>query len=172
VFVWIDQYIVDGIVAKLTAFVVQASGHVLRLMQTGRIQAYAAVMMIGTASLGWFFTMPQVKAHVDRDDVSGHYVVIATPGLGYEYRWDADADGKPDAENFSDKKSVELTLDVGESRAVRLEVKNAFGRVGSGTVTLMRPKAEEPKSTAGLEPTQGDPAAAAKMALLGREIVK
>ena len=171
VFVWIDQYVVDGIVAKLTAFVVQASGHVLRLVQTGRIQTYAAVMMIGTASLGWFFTMPQVKAHVDRDDASGHYVVIAAPGLGYEYRWDADADGKPDAEAFSDKKSVELTLGVGESRAVRLEVKNAFGRVGSHTLTLARPKPEEPKITARLAPARefGVPA---KMAALGREVLK
>lgn len=172
-FVWIDEYIVDGIIAKLTSFVVQASGHLLRLLQTGRIQTYAAVMVVGTAGLGWFFTVPQVKAHVDRDDVSGRYVVSAAPGLGYEYRWDANADGKPDAEDFSDKKSVELTLDVGESRAVLLEVRNAFGRVKARTVTLTRPKAEEPKTTAALGPVPHEPGGgAARMAVLGREVLR
>jgi NADH-quinone oxidoreductase subunit L len=151
VFVWIDKWVVDGIVARFTSWVVAVSGHLLRLMQTGRIQAYSAVMMVGTACLGWFFTMPQAKAHVERDDASGHYTVVAAPGLGYAYRWDADADGKPDSSDFSEKKSVELSLGVGDSKKVLLEVKNAFGRVGHQTITLTRPKPEEPKHAA-IEP--------------------
>ena len=129
VFVWIDKWVVDGIVARFTSWVVAVAGHLLRLLQTGRIQAYAATMMIGMAALGWFFTVPQPSAHVERDDVAGHYTVVAAPGLGYAYRWDADADGAPDTEEFSDKKSVDIALGVGETRKVELEVKNAFGRV-------------------------------------------
>jgi NADH-quinone oxidoreductase subunit L len=164
VFVWVDENIVDGIIAKLSSLLVAAAGTGLRLLQTGRLQTYAAFMVLGTATFGWFFTMPQARAHVDRDDTSGHYVVTAAPGLGYEYRWDADADGKPDAEDFSDKKSVELTLGVGETRDVRLEVRNAFGRVGQEVVTLTRPKPEEPKSTAALAPP-GDETARVVVAL-------
>ncbi len=162
VFVWIDTWVVDGIISRFTSWLVAVSGYLLRLLQTGRIQAYAAVMMVGTACLGWFFTMPQARTHVERDDNSGHYVVQAAPGLGYAYRWDADADGKPDAPDFSDKKSVELSLGVGQSRKVELEVKNAFGRVGHQTITLTRPKPEEPKR-ASLEPALGG-------ALAGREV--
>src|SRR5262249_43037463 len=79
-----------------------------------------------------------------RDDARGHYVVSAAPGLGYEYRWDADADGKPDSPDFSAKTSVEIVVSPGETRSVRLEVKNAFGRVGASTITLARPKMEQP----------------------------
>jgi NADH-quinone oxidoreductase subunit L len=165
--VWIDRWVVDGIVARLTAWIVAVAGHLLRLLQTGRVQAYAAVMMIGTASLGWFFTMPQPRAVVDHDDTTGRYTITAAPGLGYEYRWDADADGKPDVERFSDKKSVDLTLGVGESREVRLEVKNAFGRVGERTITVARPKPEEARSTAALVPD-----GVQRTASLGQEVAR
>ncbi|HVU01950.1 MAG TPA: NADH-quinone oxidoreductase subunit L [Polyangiaceae bacterium] len=150
VLVWVDQYVVDGIVAKLSAFVVASVGHILRLLQTGRVQAYAAVMMVGTACLGWFFTMPQTAAHVDRDDAAGRYTITAAPGLGYAYRWDADADGKPDTEDFMEKKSVELTLGVGDTRDVVLEVRNAFGRTSSRKVSLSRPKPPEEPARADL----------------------
>ncbi|HEX4337990.1 MAG TPA: NADH-quinone oxidoreductase subunit L [Polyangiaceae bacterium] len=163
-FVWIDKWVVDGIVARFTAWLVAVTGYLLRLLQTGRIQAYAAVMMVGTACLGWFFTMPQAKTHVERDDNSGHYTVSAAPGLGYSYRWDADADGKPDSADFSDKKSVELSLGVGQSRNVELEVKNAFGRVGHETVTLTRPKPDDSRHAELEVPMNG--------ALAGREVVR
>jgi NADH-quinone oxidoreductase subunit L len=162
--VWIDKWVVDGIVARFTSWLVAVTGYLLRLMQTGRIQAYAAVMMVGTACLGWFFTMPQARMHVERNDASGHYTVQATPGLGYEYRWDSDADGKPDSADFSEKKSVEVSLGVGRSQKVELEVKNAFGRIGHQSITLTRPKPEEPKQ-ASLEPAAGK-------AFAGREVIR
>ncbi|HVW24546.1 MAG TPA: NADH-quinone oxidoreductase subunit L [Polyangiaceae bacterium] len=160
--VWIDRWVVDGIIARFTAWVVAVSGYLLRLLQTGRVQAYAAVMMVGMAFVGWFFTMPQAAAHVEKDDASGHYTVQAAPGLGYSYRWDADADGKPDTADFSDKKSVELSLGVGQSRKVELEVMNAFGRVGHKTITLTRPRTEEPKRASADGVLRG--------ALAGREV--
>jgi hypothetical protein len=123
-------------------------GHGLRLLQTGRVQAYAAVMMVGTAWMGWFFTVPQAKAHVVNDESTGRYTVNVAPGLGYAFRWDANADGKPDTPEFGDKTSVELTLGVGESKAVHFEVKNAFGRVKRSSVTVVRPKPAETPSKA------------------------
>ena len=48
--VWVDKWVVDGIVARLTAFVVSASGTLLRYLQTGRVQAYASVMVIETVA--------------------------------------------------------------------------------------------------------------------------
>jgi NADH-quinone oxidoreductase subunit L len=156
VFVWIDKWVVDGIVARFTSWVVAVTGHLLRLFQTGRVQAYAAVMMVGTAGLGWFFTVPQAKAHVVRDESTGRYTVSAAPGLGYEYRWDSDADGKPDTPEFGQKAAVDLTLGVGESKAVRFEVKNAFGRVAQRTVTVTRTKPPEtPQKTASSDEAHG-----------------
>jgi NADH-quinone oxidoreductase subunit L len=162
--VWVDRWVVDGIIARFTAWLVAVSGYLLRLLQTGRVQAYAAVMVVGTAGLGWFFTMPQAAAHVERDDATGHYTVQAAPGLGYSYRWDADADGKPDTVDFSDKKSVELSLGVGQSRKVEVEVMNAFGRVGHKSITLSRPRAEEPKHASA--------DAAMRGALAGGEVIR
>jgi NADH-quinone oxidoreductase subunit L len=150
--VWVDKWVVDGIVARLTAWVVAVAGHLLRLLQTGRVQAYAAVMMVGMAMLGWFFTMPQPRAVVSGDQSSGRFTVNAAPGLGYAYRWDADADGKPDAEKFGNKKSVELTLRAGESRDVKLEVQNAFGRIGERTFTITRPKPDDDRGASALAP--------------------
>jgi NADH-quinone oxidoreductase subunit L len=146
--VLVDKWVVDGIVARLTSWVVAVSGHALRLLQTGRVQAYAAFMMVGTACMGWFFTVPQAKAHVVNDETTGRYTVSVAPGLGYAFRWDADSDGKPDTADFGDKTSVELTLGVGESKAVRFEVKNAFGRVKQSSVTVSRPKPSESPSKA------------------------
>src|SRR5205814_1653655 len=156
VFVWIDKWVVDGIVARLTSWAVAVAGHTLRLFQTGRVQAYAAVMMVGTASLGWFFTVPQAKAHVVHDESTGRYTVSAAPGLGYEYRWDADDDGKPDQPDFGQKTSVDLSLGVGESKVVRFEAKNAFGRVKRASVMVSRPKPPEPSQrTAGAADATG-----------------
>ncbi len=165
--VWIDKWVVDGIIARFTSWVVAVTGHLLRMVQTGRVQAYAAVMVVGTACLGWFFTMPQAVAHVESDAASGHYTVTAAPGLDYGYRWDADADGKPDAPEFSDQKSVELTLRIGETRNVRLEVKNAFGRVGARTFKLTRPAPDESGATAARDST--DPAG---VVALGQEALR
>jgi NADH-quinone oxidoreductase subunit L len=151
--VWIDKWVVDGIVARLTAWVVAVAGHLLRLLQTGRVQAYAAVMMVGMALLGWFFTMPQPRAVVSGDQSSGRFTVSAAPGLGYAYRWDANADGKPDAEKFGNRTSVEVRVNAGESLDVTLEVQNAFGRVGSRTFTVSRPKAEDGMGASAPAPT-------------------
>jgi NADH-quinone oxidoreductase subunit L len=133
-----DQWFVDGILAKLTSLLVSAFGTVLRAVQTGVVHVYAAVMVIGIAAVGWFFVAPHPDATISASS-NGDYVVSAAPGLGYTYRWDSDADGKPDAVDFSDQREQKIHLDPGKSQSVRLEVHNAFGLTGSKTFTVTRP---------------------------------
>jgi len=140
---WADKWIVDGILAKLSSFLVRAAGSLLRQLQTGRIQAYAAVMVVGLGAVGWFLIAPHANAKVVSNHASGAYSVTATPGLGYSYRWDEDGDGKPDSETFGNKNSVELKLDVDKRRTVQLEVKNAFGQVATRSFELARPKPDK-----------------------------
>ena len=61
---WADKWIVDGIIAKLSSFLVRGTGSLLRQLQTGRIQAYAAVMVVGLASVGWFLVAPHANAQI------------------------------------------------------------------------------------------------------------
>ncbi len=141
--VWFDKWVIDGIVARLTSFVVAAAGTGLRFIQTGRVQAYAAVMVVGVGGLGWFFVAPHPAAKVTRDDASGSYSIAAAPGLGYSYRWDTDGDGKWDSDEFGSQAKVDFTLDIDKKRTVRLEVKNAFGRVGERDFRFHRPKPDK-----------------------------
>jgi len=136
----VDKYVVDGIIARLTAFVVAATGTGLRLVQTGRVQAYAAVMVVGVGGLGWFFTTSHASVQVEGDATTGNYKLTAAPGLGYQYRWDSDGDGKPDATEFGSTSEVNVTLDRGKSQNVVVEVRNAFGRISKRTIKLERPK--------------------------------
>jgi NADH-quinone oxidoreductase subunit L len=139
-FVWADKWLVDGIIARLSAFVVRASGTVLRYAQTGRVQAYAAVMVLGLGGMGWFFVRPHPTAKVVENHAAGAYSVSLAPGLGYSYRWDENGDGRWDSEDFGDQTQVSFNLDVDKSRTVRVEVKNAFGRVATKEFPITRPK--------------------------------
>ena len=154
---WADKWIVDGILAKLSAFVVRSAGSLLRQLQTGRIQAYAAVMVVGLAAVGWFLVAPHASAKVIANHADGAYSVTATPGLGYSYRWDADGDGKLDSEAFGEKASVAFNLEPSKGRIVQLEVKNAFGQVATRSFTLSRPRADKSGLTGEGSPAQPQP---------------
>ncbi len=138
--VWVDQYVVDAVVARVTSFAVAASGTILRTMQTGRVHAYGAVMVAGLGALGWFFIAPQAVVTVLADDDSGVYSVTASPGLGYQYRWDEDGDGELDSDDFGDKARVDVQLGRSEVRLVQVEVKNALGFRSIEQIGLFRPQ--------------------------------
>jgi len=135
-----DKWVVDGILARFTAAVVTGTGAVLRFLQTGVVHVYATFMVIGLLWLGWFLITPRAEARTATDAAAGSYSVSAAPGLGYKYRWDANGDGQWDSEEFNDTTEVNFKLDVEQSRKVRLEVKNAFGRTNSAEFVLERPK--------------------------------
>ncbi|MEO8796967.1 MAG: NADH-quinone oxidoreductase subunit L, partial [Polyangiaceae bacterium] len=79
-FAAMDIWIVDGILAKATSVIVSALGSILRVFQTGVVQTYAAIMVIGMASLGWFFVTPHPAASVVESN--GDYTLTAGPGIG------------------------------------------------------------------------------------------
>jgi len=139
-----DSTFVDGIIAKLTALVVAAAGTVLRAFQTGVVQVYAALMVVGLAATAWFFTVPHANATVV-DAGNSDYTVTAAPGVGYAYRWDADGDGKPDKQDFAGDPTLKVHVEPGKTATVNLEVKNAFGLVRTKTIHVARPP--EPTSS-------------------------
>ena len=137
----IDKWVVDGIIARLTSLVVAAFGTVFRAFQTGIVHVYAAAMVLGLAVFGWFFVwQPQARATV-REQSTGKYVVEAAPGLGYTFRWHSKTPNQPDNEAFTARRSVEVDVQPGETKLVKVDVKNAFHRTTTGTVTVTRPSA-------------------------------
>ena len=138
--VWFDRWVVDGIIARLTALLVTVWGHLLRLLQTGHAQAYAAMMVVGMVAIGWFVAVPQPKVVVSGDASTGQYSVQAAPGLGYAYRWDSNGDGTFDSEDFGTTSQVTVRLDEGATQDVRLEVRNAFGRTRTSVYQVSRPR--------------------------------
>jgi NADH-quinone oxidoreductase subunit L len=139
---WVDKWIVDGIVARLSAFVVAVFGTLLRYLQVGRVQAYALSMVIGLGAFGWYFFVPRAEAKVIPNAATGAYSVSAAPGLGYSYRWDENGDGKWENEKFGSKNELALELKPGEMRKVRLEVRNAFYGTDAKVINVERPKTD------------------------------
>jgi NADH-quinone oxidoreductase subunit L len=137
--VWVDKWIVDGIVARLTAFFTSLAGTVLRYAQTGRVQAYAFTMVLGLGGVGWFFMFPHAAYRLTGDDLTGKYTVTASPGPGYEYRWDEDGDGKWDG-SFGNKTQVVFNLEPGQIMTLGLQVRNAFGLPMAREIVVRRPK--------------------------------
>jgi NADH-quinone oxidoreductase subunit L len=136
-----DKWFIDGIIARLTALVVAAFGTVLRAFQTGVVHVYAAAMVLGVTLFGWFFVwQPQAQATV-REQGSGKYLVEASPGLGYSFRWHSQTPDRPDSEAFTSRRSVEVEVAPGETKLVKVDVKNAFDRTTTGTVAVTRPSA-------------------------------
>jgi NADH-quinone oxidoreductase subunit L len=136
---FIDQWLVDGIIAKLSSSIVKLSGTVLRALQTGVVQVYATMMIVGLACFGWFFVAPHAATAVDSThEDNGDFVVSAGPGMGYQYRWDSNGDGKPDGDKFTPQSSVKIHLDEGQSQTVKLEVENAFSLRTTTSVSVSR----------------------------------
>jgi NADH-quinone oxidoreductase subunit L len=137
--VWLDKWVVDGIIARLTSSLVAMSGAMLRMLQTGRVHVYAGFMVVGVAGLGWFFAVPRPATQIDANVATGVYTLKASPGLGYSYRWDEDGDGRFDSEEFGSSSTLKFDLKRNETRHVGLQVKNAIGAVVTEHYELVRP---------------------------------
>ena len=142
IFVMADKWIIDGVLARVSAALVGAAGTVLRAFQTGRVQAYSASMVIGLAGVGWFFARPHAVADVDEKALraSDQVTISAAPGLGYAYKW-AVSGSSEKPQDFSAKREITVTLKPGESKEVVLEVQNAWKSVAREVIPLTRPKA-------------------------------
>lgn len=133
--------VVDFVLARLTALLVATFGTVLRLFQNGVVHVYAAIMVVGMAVLGWFFVEPHADVTVT-ESKNGDYVVRASPGLGYGFRWYPESSGKPQIEAFTGTSELKIHLDEGKSQTVKVEVRNAFGRTTTKEIPLARPRTE------------------------------
>ena len=138
IFQMADTWIVDGILAKLSAAIVGAAGTVLRAFQTGKVQAYSASMVIGLAGIGWFLVRPHAAMSIDDTKVrqTGEVVVSATPGFGYSYRWEVPGIAAAD---FSPEREIKIPLQPGDKKEVVLQVRNAFNGIDKHTFTVARP---------------------------------
>ena len=136
----VDKWIVDGILARLTALVVAAAGHdPPRLPDRRRARLRRDDGRRPRGASAGSSSPPHADA-TRRDAGNGDYVVTAAPGMGYAYRWDADGDGKPDNDDFGADATLEAAPRAGQERTtVNLEVKNAFGLVGTKSINVARP---------------------------------
>jgi NADH-quinone oxidoreductase subunit L len=157
IFTMADRWIIDGILAKVSAALVGALGTILRALQTGRVQAYSASMVIGLAVLGWFLVSPHAAVSVDERALktSGTVTLTAAPGLGYHYHWEVKPGAAAPASSGTPNGKAEgrefvVTLSPGESKEVVLEVESAFKSTTREIVPVMRPAAPG-------QPPQGSP---------------
>ncbi len=147
IFTMADKWIIDGILARVSAAFVGFAGTVLRALQTGRVQAYSAAMVIGLAGVGWFMVRPHPEVSIDDKSFasSGQLTLSAAPGLGYRYRWEVTeglaADGSRTGQSTatkSDGRELTVTLKPGDNKQVVLEVENAFNSVAREVIPLSR----------------------------------
>jgi NADH-quinone oxidoreductase subunit L len=135
----VDQWVVDGILAKLTAALVSGFGALLRFFQTGVVHVYGAFVAVGTLVLFVFFARPH--ADVTLKKTGDQFTVEAAPGLGYEYKWSVEG-GTADAAFASGEAAVRRTVTVPQDtkKTLVLEVRNAFGRTVTRNVEVDNPK--------------------------------
>ena len=157
IFTMADKWIIDGILAKLTAALVGFFGTVLRAFQTGRVQVYSASIVLGLAGMGWYLARPHAAAIINDKQLrqSGEVVLSAAPGLGYTYRWEGA--GIESSAAFTAQDKLSLTLAPGDRKDVTLHVKNAFGSVSKETLTIVRPARKGSSSNARGGPIGGSP---------------
>jgi NADH-quinone oxidoreductase subunit L len=138
-----DKWVVDGILSRVTSAVVALTGTVLRAFQTGIVHAYAAVMMLGLFAMGWFFVWrPDASVSVQKK-APGLYALEAAPGLGYRFRWYSKSPDRPDTDAFGARRAVEVELPEGQTRSIKLEVKNAFERTAVKSIVLSGSAAQD-----------------------------
>jgi NADH-quinone oxidoreductase subunit L len=156
----VDQGIVDFVIARLTSLLVAATGTILRVLQNGVVHVYAAMMVVGVVLLGWFFVEPHADFTVQEQ--AGDYTLQAGAGPNYTFRWYPDSTKEPQSQDWS-AANTQLKVHVaeGKSQTVKLEVKNAFGRIGSRLFTITRPAPPADK-TVKIEGAAGAPGAAPK----------
>jgi NADH-quinone oxidoreductase subunit L len=138
----VDRGVVDGILGKLSGLVVAALGTLFRVVQTGVVHVYSAMMVVGLAGMGWFLVVPHADARI-LDQGNGSYQLEAGGGLGYSYVW-SDAELK-ETEVFTGKSTyvVPGVVESGATKTIHLRVKNAFDMSAEKAFIIARPEKPE-----------------------------
>ncbi len=114
----VDRFVVDGLLTWVTSRAVVGTGWVFTRLQSGVVYAYGAVLVVGMAVMAWWFVYPHPHIESTATGASVHYT--ASPGLGYEYRWDANADGTYDTPWGTDDTSFVHTFGADQYQALAL----------------------------------------------------
>jgi NADH-quinone oxidoreductase subunit L len=133
-----DRVVLDGVIARATGALTAILGTMLRALQTGRVQVYAAAMVTGTFAVGWFIITPHAVAAVDAEQLrsTGDVSFTAAPGYGYKYRWHLDGQQAPS--EYGSEAEYRLSLRRCELKTVHLSVQNVFGQTSDESFTQCR----------------------------------
>jgi hypothetical protein len=111
------------------------------------------MMVLGLAVFAWFFVEPHADFTVQTMPArDGDYTLVAAPGPSYSFRWFPDSAKEPQSQAFGTTDQMKVHIADGATQTVKLEVKNAFGRIGSKLFTITRPAPPADKTA---PPTQG-----------------
>jgi NADH-quinone oxidoreductase subunit L len=127
----VDLTFVDGLMTRLPSLDVRLLGRWFAKAQTGVLQLYGMVLVLGaTGVLVWFWNPhPRVQA-----EAAGATVELsAPPGLGYQYRWDANSDGTFDR-GWSTDPNYAFSYSKDDLRGATLRL----GSRGTGTERELR----------------------------------
>jgi NADH-quinone oxidoreductase subunit L len=92
-----DKTIVDGLLADLPVYGVRSLRHLFTRFQNRVIQHYGTLMAAGLMLVMSWYIIPHARLEApNRDRFLGANPIhlAAAPGLGYQYRWDFDSDGR------------------------------------------------------------------------------
>jgi NADH-quinone oxidoreductase subunit L len=120
----VDRVAVDGL-TKTAAWVVAQSGFLFTRLQTGVVHAYGAAMVFGLVGVAWWMLYPH--PHIDAAVKGEAAHLVAGEGLGYEYRWDFDSDGKFEIK-WSKDRDVLYAYDADQLSGVELTLIEMVGR--------------------------------------------
>jgi hypothetical protein len=135
----IDRVAVDGL-TKTAAFLVSLSGYLFTRLQNGVVHAYGTAMVFGLVGITWWVLYPH--PHIDAATKGDAVHLVAGAGLGYEYRWDFDSDGKFETGWGKDKRDVEYAYDAMQLMGVELTLVEVAGR-NNGKVSVRLREGEQ-----------------------------
>ena len=109
----VDRSFVDALLTRATSGAASLLGHLFTRLQVGVVHAYGLAIVVGTAVLGWWFLYPH--ARVDVMPQADKVGLSAGPGMGYEYRWDLDADGVFDVPRQPETLTISLSPELDQT---------------------------------------------------------
>jgi NADH-quinone oxidoreductase subunit L len=132
----VDKVVVDGLLTRVTTWTVQGLGFVFTRVQSGLVQAYAAVMVGGLLVVTWWFTMPHARIDVPNPPNGDEVEFTAKAGLGYQYRWDFDSDAEFDTDWSSDVNASHTYSDAEFEPGAVVGLESALYGAGVSTTHL------------------------------------
>ena len=117
-----DMTFVDALMTRWPSFKTRESGKALARMQTGVVQMYGAVMVVGFVGVMAWYWMPH--SHIDAEVEGAHAELSSPAGLGYEYRWDANSDGEPET-GWSSDSATSFDYSAEDMRGIAVFIANS-----------------------------------------------